>query len=88
MTLTHSTRSHAGDGCEVVAGGGLTGFGREVVAAMNQRGMLIDVSHLNDAGFRDVLDRIERSGDRLPQLLPQSLPAPAQPHRRPAPRPR
>ena len=56
MTLTHSTRSHAGDGCEVVAGGGLTGFGRDVVDAMNQRGMLIDVSHLNDAGFRDVLE--------------------------------
>ena len=56
MTLTHSTRSYAGDGCEVVAGGGLTGFGREVVAAMNQRGMLIDVSHLNDAGFRDILE--------------------------------
>ena len=56
MTLTHSTRSHAGDGCEVVAGGGLTGFGREVVDAMNQLGMLIDVSHLNDAGFRDVLE--------------------------------
>lgn len=56
MTLTHSTRSHAGDGCEVVGGGGLTGFGREVVAGMNQRGMLIDVSHLNDAGFRDVLE--------------------------------
>ena len=56
MTLTHSTRSHAGDGCEVVGGGGLTGFGRELVASMNQRGMLIDVSHLNDAGFRDVLE--------------------------------
>ncbi|MBI2505791.1 MAG: membrane dipeptidase [Candidatus Latescibacteria bacterium] len=56
MTLTHSDRAWAGDGCEVENGGGLTRFGRTVVAQMNELGMLVDVSHLNERGFWDVLD--------------------------------
>ncbi len=55
MTLTHSARTEVGDGCEVESGGGLTGFGRDVVRRMNQLGMLVDVSHLNERGFWDVL---------------------------------
>jgi len=33
---------------------GLTSFGREAVEYMNAKGILIDVSHLSDGGFRDV----------------------------------
>lgn len=55
MTLTHSTRSWAGDGCEVAGGGGLTGFGRQLLAQMNELGMVVDVSHLNEPGFWDVV---------------------------------
>ena len=35
---------------------GLTGRGREMVAAMEELGMIVDVSHLSDAGFYDVLE--------------------------------
>ncbi|MCX7622567.1 MAG: dipeptidase [Thermomicrobium sp.] len=37
-------------------GRGLTALGRELVRACNELGILIDVSHLNDAGFWDVLE--------------------------------
>lgn len=35
-------------------GGGLTGAGRELVKALNRKRMMIDLSHLNEAGFWDV----------------------------------
>ena len=55
MTLTHSTRSWAGDGCEVEGGSGLTGFGRRLLERLNALGIVVDLSHLNERGFWDVV---------------------------------
>ncbi len=57
MTLTWSNRNDIADGInEEASGGGLTVFGRSVVAEMNRLGMLVDVSHIAPAGFWDVIE--------------------------------
>jgi membrane dipeptidase len=43
--LTYNTKNHAGVGCWEQ--GGLTTFGRDLIARMNERRMLIDLSHAN-----------------------------------------
>jgi len=56
ITLTWNGRNELGDGIEEeITGGGLTGFGKAVVAEMNRLGMLVDVSHLSERGFWDVI---------------------------------
>lgn len=57
MTLTWSNRNDIADGVnEEKSGGGLTVFGRQVVAEMNKLGMLVDVSHIAPAGFWNVIE--------------------------------
>lgn len=58
MTLTHTRNNDICDSSTDPAGyehGGLTEFGKEVVAEMNRLGMVIDVSHISDASFFDCL---------------------------------
>ena len=61
MTLTWSNSNEWADSsgdlddATVAHHGGLTAFGREVVREMNRLGMMVDVSHVADTTFWDVL---------------------------------
>ena len=54
MTLTWNGHNELASGHDT--GEGFSSFGREAVAAMEERGILVDVSHLNDRGFEELLD--------------------------------
>lgn len=62
MTLTHTNTNNWADsagGISVQAEkrhGGLSDFGKEVVAEMNRLGMMVDISHVGDETFWDVIE--------------------------------
>ncbi|HKJ15750.1 MAG TPA: dipeptidase [Xanthomonadales bacterium] len=58
VTLAHSKSNHISDSSydENRPWGGLSPFGREVVTEMNHLGIMVDVSHLSDEAFYDVLE--------------------------------
>ncbi|MGH9940416.1 MAG: dipeptidase [Blastocatellia bacterium] len=58
VQLTYNTRNLLGDGCLERTNAGLSKFGLEVVARMNEMRMLVDVSHSGEA---TTLDAIEHS---------------------------
>lgn len=68
--LTHMLNNDVADSSTDPRGpewGGLSGFGREVVAECNRLGMLLDASHASDATLRDLLTR-----SRSPVILSHS----------------
>jgi membrane dipeptidase len=56
--LTYNSQNLIGSGSTERVDGGITDFGAEIIKAMNETGMLIDVSH---CGERTTLDAIELS---------------------------
>lgn len=62
MTLTHTNTNNWADsagGISVAAErqhNGLNDFGREVVREMNRLGMMVDISHVSDETFQDVIE--------------------------------
>lgn len=53
--ITYNDQNWAGAGCKELGAHGLTLFGRELVARMNERGMLIDLSHANMQTMADTI---------------------------------
>jgi membrane dipeptidase len=62
MTLTHVRHLPwaASSGDEGEGPGGLTAFGREVVAALNGLGVIVDVSHVHETTFWEVVRAAKR----------------------------
>ena len=58
ITLAHSKSNHISDSSydSNKNWGGLSPFGRKVVAEMNKQGVMIDISHVSDAAFYEVLE--------------------------------
>lgn len=58
ITLAHSESNHISDSSydENKRWGGLSPFGRELVEEMNNVGMMIDISHVSDDAFFEVLE--------------------------------
>ncbi len=63
VTLLHLTPSRIGVPSNLArrAGDGLTAFGRDFVAALDERGILVDLAHINRRGFFDAIDAHDRS---------------------------
>ena len=77
MTLTWNGRNELGDGVGVEKAGGLTAFGRQVVGALEENGIVVDISHASERLFYDTAEV-----SRLPFVASHSDAKTVCPHRR------
>jgi membrane dipeptidase len=80
VQLTYNVRNRVGDGCESPADDGVSAFGRDLIACLNEAGIIVDCSH---AGKQTTLDALELS--RTPVVLSHTNAAAVHRTRRNAP---
>jgi len=80
MHLTYNRRNLLGDGCAEAANGGLSDFGRAVIAEMNRLGLLVDVAH---SGWQTSLEAARASA--RPIVASHTVCAALNPHARAKP---
>ncbi|MDV6319376.1 dipeptidase [Chromohalobacter sp. HP20-39] len=59
VQMCYNTQNLVGTGC-YERDGGLSGFGREIVAEMNRVGVMCDLSHVGETTSRDVIETSEK----------------------------
>ena len=77
-SLTHTRRNIFADGCWAAdRKGGLTAAGREVVQHLDRLGIVIDLVHIGEAGFWEILDLTDRPvilSHTTPTMFPDTSP--------------
>ena len=77
-SLTHTRRNIFADGCWAAAEkGGLTALGKEVVRRMDSLGIVIDLVHIGETGFWEILDITDRPvilSHTTPTMFPDTSP--------------
>jgi membrane dipeptidase len=58
--IAYNTQNLSGSGCYETSDGGLSDFGREVIAEMNRVGILCDLSHVGVVTSRDVIEASQK----------------------------
>ena len=59
-TLTHSRRNELADGTQLdINTGGLTTAGRKSVQLCHDLGIVIDLAHISDGGFWDMIELVD-----------------------------
>lgn len=77
VQMTYNTQNLVGSGCYETRDGGLSDWGREVVAEMNRVGMLCDLSHVGSKTSEDVI-----RASKKPVAYTHCLPAGLKQHKR------
>lgn len=59
FSMTHNRRNLFADGCGEPADGGLSNLGRELVRKLERLGIAIDISHISQNSFWEILDLVD-----------------------------